>query len=330
MKEKSPADVPCAEVRAEAAAWVARLHGSSRSRAMEEGFQRWLKADAAHARAFELATEAWEIGGTIPRGALTSVADTSMNHTPRRTAKPYLALAAALSVVVTGALVYLRLAEPAVSTAVGEQRILTLADGSRIFLNTDTRLVVNDEPRRRHIRLDNGEALFDVAEDRTRPFVVTAGDREVVALGTSFVVRRDDQQLAVTLLEGKVAVAPVPSGDDGSPVPEASTVLLPGQRLVLAESEAPKLDQPSLESITAWRRGEIILDKTRLQEAIAEMNRYSELKLVIEEPEIADIRVSGIFRIGDSARFAHAVAQTYHLNVDRDGRRIVISAASGT
>jgi transmembrane sensor len=322
MKQLPQDGALSASVRAEAAAWVARLHGSERSRALEDGLKRWLKADPTHARAFELATEAWEIGGSIPGAALPRMADQFTDRRSERTpVRRSLALAAMLSVVVVGALVYLNRAEPVVSTALGEQRMLTLDDGSRIFLNTDTQLIVEETPARRHVRLDSGEALFDVAKDPRRPFVVTAGDKEVVALGTSFVVRRDTRQLAITLMEGKVAVS------SAVPDSKAETVLRPGQRLTFLDHTPPSLDEPELQDVTAWRRGEVILDNTRLQEAVEEMNRYSAVKLVVDDSRSAEIRVSGIFRAGDSARFARAVGETYHLDVDQQQRRIVISGA---
>jgi transmembrane sensor len=331
-QDKSPAPLS-ASVRAEAAAWVARLHGSDRSRALEAGFKRWLEADPAHAQAFELATEAWEIGGSIPGRALSPIAEPFLERRSARIiARPHLVVAAALGAVVVGTLLYSNHERPAVATNVGEQRMLTLDDGSRIFLNTDTRLFVQEEPARRHVQLETGEALFDVARNPARPFVVTAGDQEVVALGTSFVVRRDQQQLTVMLLEGKVAVAPVAASgaeaaDSTAENAGDETVLAPGQRLIFTDGSAPALDEPVLERVTAWRRGEVILDKTRLQDAADEMNRYSAIRIVIDDPAIADIRISGIFRAGDSARFARAVAETYGLSVDHEQRRIVLSGA---
>ncbi|MEJ0039666.1 MAG: FecR domain-containing protein [Gammaproteobacteria bacterium] len=305
-------------VRAEAAVWVARLHSSGRSRALESGLRKWLKADPAHTRAFELATEAWEIGGGIPGGALPRMADPFVDRQPGRfSRRSYFAVAAALSAVIVGATVFLSRSTPAVSTTVGEQRMLTLDDGTRIFLNTDTTLFVKEDATHRHVSLDTGEALFDVAKDPQRPFVVTAGDKEVVALGTSFVVRRDPRQLVVTLVEGRLRVT---AGGL-----KKETVLKSGQRLTFSERKPASIDEPPIDEVIAWRRGEIILDKTRLRDAVEEMNRYSAVKLVLDDPAAAEIRVSGIFRAGDSVRFAQAVGEAYHLSVDHEQRRIVIS-----
>jgi transmembrane sensor len=333
MKVDSSPAPRAASARAEAAAWVARLHGSGRSRALEAGFKRWLQADPEHVRAFEIATEAWEIGGSIPRGALPRIADpASGRRAPRALMRSCLPIAAALTTVVVGTLLYVNREQPAVTTNVGEQRMLTLDDGSRIFLNTDTRLFVQEEPARRHVRFDSGEALFDVTRNPARPFVVTVGDKEVVALGTSFVVRHDRERLAVTLVQGEVAVSPVSASraeaaESHGENQDRATVLTPGQRLTFADDHPPKLDEPALEKVTAWRRGEVILEKTRLQDAADEMNRYSAVKIVIDDALTGDIRVSGIFRAGDSVRFAQAVGETYHLPVHHDARRIVISGS---
>jgi transmembrane sensor len=208
--------------------------------------------------------------------------------------------------------------------------MFTLNDGTRILLNTDTRLILEESDSRRHVRLERGEALFEVTKDPMRPFVVTTGGKDVVALGTSFIVRHESNRLAVTLMEGRVAVSPVPALQTGAEVRTTGATndqvfLEPGQRLTVQGRELPVLDHPPLEIVAAWRRGEVVLENTRLQDAVEEMNRYSEFKLVIEDPSVADIRISGLFRTGDSVRFAHAVAETYRLAVKREPRRILIS-----
>lgn len=318
MEEQDTA--PLADsVRAEAAAWVAHIHSSSRSRALEAGLHKWLAADPAHARAFEIATEAWEIGGSIRSHAMPRVVDPFVEAPRKHVATRRLAIAATVLVALAGALFYLQQRTPLIATAVGEQRMLTLNDGTRIFLNTDTRLSVAEDAAQRRVQLARGEAWFDVARDPRRPFVVTAGDQQVVALGTDFVVRRESRQLTVTLVEGKVRVSPI------SPSAKSERVLMPGQRLMFVGRKPPQLDEPAIDKVTAWRRGEVIFDNTRLQDATAEMNRYSAVKLIIDDPHAADIRLSGIFRAGDSARFAQAVGETYHLAIVHEPGSIRIS-----
>lgn len=315
---------PSSVVRAEAAAWVARLHGSGRSRSLEAGLRLWLKADAAHARAFEIATEAWELGAGARGAAVTRMAAQGVEPAvPRQWGYGHAMAAVALFAVLGMTLFAGVWRDRFIVTAVGEQRVLTLADGSRIMLNTATRLAVRDEEAGRYVDLDQGEALFDVAHDPSRPFVVSAGGRQIVALGTSFVVRSQERQLTVTLMEGRVAVKPASGGAAG----QSEMLLSPGQRVTFEERDAPRVDKPVPEEVAAWRRGEVVLDRVRLRDAADEMNRYSRIKLQIVDPATGDMPVSGVFRAGDTQRFAKAVGEIYHLDVERRGEQILISGA---
>jgi transmembrane sensor len=292
---------------AEAGVWIARLHGDERDRDLEEAVRQWLQASPLNARAFELATEVWDDAANLRR-----LMPLVVNKQARRTHYS-VALAATVAMVLAAvAMLVVYLHPDGVSTGVGEQRMLTLNDGTRVYLNTATHIVVHYDRHSRRVELETGEALFDVVKATDRPFRVTAGDRQVTALGTSFVVRRDDQRLAVTLVEGKVTV-------------NQTFTLTPGQRLTLSPGGAARLDTPSLEKATAWRRGQVILDDTPLVSAVAEMNRYSPVKLVIEQPEAGNLLISGLFQVGDSASFARAVAATYGLTAINKGDRIVLA-----
>ena len=323
---------PSQHLCAEAAVWVARLHSSDRSIADEEGLRKWLAANPESREAFELATRAWELAGAITPQALPRLAHVHLaSGRPSKRlslSRPGWSLAVACSVVITAAILWIGQSRDVVSTAVGEQRTLTLQDGSRVALNTDTRLSVHFEKSRRLVEISSGEALFEVAKNPDWPFIVRAGNVEVRAVGTQFVVRRDEHRLAVTLMEGKVQVSEMPKGSSGDRsfdrLPEP-TVLIPGQRLVLADREKPSVDKPVIDDVTAWRRGDIVLDKTPLLAAAAEMNRYSELQIVVEGNAAEGIPLSGVFRAGDAVQFARAVAATYGLQLSSEPSRLVLS-----
>lgn len=303
---------------AEAAAWIALLHGPERTPAAEQGLKRWLAEDELHRRAFELATETWnESRASVRRGAKVKlILPGEAAVSPRRHARWPLAAAAAVAALVAGAALYFH--QPEVSTGVGERRILALEDGTQVHLNTATRIVVEYDKRRRYVRLQAGEALFEVAPHPDRPFVVAAGDRQVTALGTAFVVRRDSDRVAVTLVEGKVAVA---GEDDRTPV-----ALDPGERITYSRAATPpRRDRPEIDKLTAWQNGKVHISDLTLSEAIDEMNRYSAMQLAVEGEAASKIRLSGVFRTGDFDSFANAVAQTHGLAIRRDGRRIVLS-----
>ncbi|MBL8267407.1 FecR family protein, partial [Steroidobacter sp.] len=181
-------DNPSAAVRAEAAAWLARLHGPGRDAEFEAGLQRWLREKPANARAFERMTDSWELATSVAAGQF-----------PRRTVRerpaPSLRWALAAGVAVIGMLVavavHLMTRAPSYATLIGEQRTVRLDDGSRISLNSLSRIVVDYSSRQRLVRLEEGEAYFEVASNPRRPFVVVAGNREVTAVGTTFTVRHE-------------------------------------------------------------------------------------------------------------------------------------------
>jgi len=313
----SQADVTPALI-AEAAAWISVLHGPRRTAEMERGFAQWLKTSVGHQRAFEEATQIWEESRAVPRPL--SLRRSPVDHTTWVARRSYLWRAAAclvLAVIVT----WFVAGNPAVTTGIGEQRVLTLDDGTRVILNTHSRMVVSYDSKLRQVELTEGEALFEVAKRPDWPFVVTAGEHQVRALGTSFAVRRDSNRVAVTLVEGRVAVT---SRADGAGAAQA-TNLVPGERVTLLDGAAPRIDKPQVDKVLAWQRREVAFDNTALADAIAEMNRYSRVPLVAHDKSMARIRVTGLFRAGDSSSFARAVADVFQLRVVEEPERIVLS-----
>jgi transmembrane sensor len=303
---------------AEASAWLARLQSTVRTPAAEAGFKTWLAADPTHARAFARVTDTWDI---IPGAALLSRA--SVSARPRSKRMPIaIAACAALLAMVVGLASWLP-RDPVYRTAVGEQQTITLADGTRITLNTDSRLVVSYDAAQRRVRLTHGEALFEVAKRPQWPFVVQAGDEQVKALGTTFVVRRDPDRLAVSLIEGRVEVTR--HAAMLVPGPVDPLVLSPGERVTLhADGAVRTLDRPRVEAMTAWRRGEVMFDDVALADAVAELNRYGGTRVHVRDPALQQLRVSGVFSTRDPAEFARAIAQLHHLHIDGSGADVTI------
>lgn len=301
----------------EAAVWITLLRSPDRTEKVERGFKRWLTANSDHVAAFEKVSTAWEATGALPRGPFPRLSRWQRAGFRQGFFQAATAVAAMAIVMIVGELIYQRSA--GIATEIGEQRMLTLQDGTRVYLNTDSRVVVNYDKRQRAVELKSGEAFFEVAKKPPNwPFVVTVDGRQITALGTAFVVRRDSNRVSVTLLEGKVAVLPTP---------EPSTPMIPlspGQRLVLADNRPPKVDEPSIEKVTAWRSGYVDVVEVSLADAVAEMNRYSRLNVIVAEPETAAIPISGIFRAGDITSFANAVAESYGLEVVEKTDRIVL------
>jgi len=311
---------PSPAARAEAAAWVARLHGPNRTQDVEAGFRRWLAESPERGAAFELLTDTWEKSANLRRHPAEQVASWQAVGFRVTLSRAALACCVIAILAVVGTLLYLH--TNAVSTAIGEQRTLALEDGTRVYLNTNSRAVVHYDKTARRVELQSGEALFEVAKRPDWPFIVTAGDRQIRALGTEFIVRRDASDLTVTLVEGKVTVATIQR--ENGPSPKDARVMSPGQRLTFAQSATPKLDLPPLDRVTAWQRGLVSFDATPLADAIADMNRYNRVRIVVVASSASAIRVSGIFRAGDTANFAQAIARTYHLKARSEVGEIVL------
>jgi transmembrane sensor len=308
-------------IRAQAAVWVTDLHGPERSPELEAGVRRWLAEDPRHAQAFELATEAWQRSGNLPvhleepRPAVPLAASLRRRQSPRA-ARFGLAGAAGLTLVVATAFYLLK--DPSLSTGYAEQKTVELSDGTEVTLNANSRVSVDYTDRVRQVTLERGEALFNVTKHQSRPFVVIIGSRKVIALGTTFEVRREDaaeHSFTVTLIEGRVAIEPL-AGPDLLPLESVDAILLnSGQRLRFTANLPDSVDSPAIDKVTAWRHGQLIFEDTSIREAAKEFNRYGRRRLSIDASVPDAIRVGGVFRIGDPDSFAHAMANAYRLRV---------------
>jgi transmembrane sensor len=313
-------------IRKRAAGWVTDLHGPDRNAELDHRIRLWIAEDPRHAAALERATDDWEDSGHMyaHRPGLDSIA---RRRARPKAAGPALVGMGALCVAIVAAVYLLR--DDTLKTGPAEQRTVQLSDGTDVALNANTRLIVRYDAHVRKVVLVSGEALFSVIKHQPRPFVVVIGGRKVVALGTSFLVRREDPSasaFAVTLVEGRVAIEPT-SWPNVLPATAVTGLKLlnPGERLRFEGDSAPKEDSPSIERVTAWQRGQLIFDDTSLSEAAAEFNRYGTLKLIIDDPRLEKLRVGGVFRIGDPSSFARAMANTYHLHAIEGDRTIVLT-----
>jgi transmembrane sensor len=310
-------------IEAEAAAWLARLNGGARTAATDQAYQAWLAADPAHVAAAERAQAIWE---KLP-GVGEMIEDQEPIHQPihrpMRSRVPMIAaLAAAAAIVVV--IPFAAGHDVTYETRVGELRTINLSDGSRVSLNTGTRVVVDYRRGERRVRLEQGEAFFEVAKNPERPFLVTAGDETVRALGTAFLVKRSGEDVAVTLVEGKVEVRA-----QGARKVLSKAVLTPGQRLTVQHENGLAYDRPAIEAVTAWRRGEAVFDNATLLSAAAELNRYGMNRVVVADPEVGSLRISGVFSTRDPAEFAAVASQVHGLKVDKNANGVIVLKRPG-
>ena len=201
------------------------------------------------------------------------------------------------------------------ATAIGQRRDVILSDGSKVTLNTGSLIEVRYSPGRRDVKLYSGQALFQVAKNPDRPFVVWAHDRQVTALGTAFDVRiRGDGRIQVLLVEGHVRVDPVrPKGIERIIPALARTDLTAGEQLLTQASGDADVVTADVERETAWNRGVLIFRDDSVGDAVREVNRYSLVPIVVDDPGVASLKVSGVFPTANRDDFIAALEALYPL-----------------
>jgi transmembrane sensor len=209
-------------------------------------------------------------------------------------------------------------------TKVGERREVRLDDGSVVTLNTGSLLEVAYNPARRDVRLLRGQALFRVAHNKAWPFVVSAGDRQVTAVGTAFDVRVDGTRVRVVLLEGKVRVDPVRREGLERLIPQLTAEdLAPGQQLVASAGDREvTIAAADIQRAVSWRSGQVIFRDDTLGGAVAELNRYSETRILVDDPKIAALKVSGVFNTDRPENFVAAVTTFYPIKAAQTARGV--------
>ncbi|WP_407353904.1 FecR family protein [Luteimonas sp. R10] len=341
MKWKAP---PMAEdIDEEAARWSEVLREAGDEPSVREAFDSWRLRSPAHAAAFRRAKRARALAGAVADAPeIMALRRETMARAPgaHRGVRTYgLSIAASLfAVALVGALVVWPGASRRIyegvqgavagnvhETGVGQRAVVTLEDGSVVTLNTDSRVSVHYEPGARAITLERGQALFKVAPDRARPFVVTADGRQVTALGTEFEVHVSGRLFEVTLLEGRVAV----TRDHAGTAPPME--LRPGQKLVAVAAEPPQVRAADVKREVSWRHGQVVFEDERLADAVAEMNRYSRSQVVLGDARLASLKISGAFNTGDTATFVEALTAYFPIErAERAGDTIVLKPRAPT
>lgn len=217
------------------------------------------------------------------------------------------------------------------STPIGGLETISLADGSRVTLNTDTRIRVDLGEKERRLELSKGEAFFVVAKDATRPFVVYVDNKRVRAVGTQFSVRRDADDIQVVVTEGRVRLehaAVIPPIEDLVRVPPPATLLTAGAIARTAKSEVlvQERSAPDAEQLLSWRSGYLVFEGTPLADAAAEFNRYNTQKIVIDDPALAALRIGGNFRSNNTDAFLWLLKSGFHVEAEEDGARVILRA----
>lgn len=336
---------------AEAASyWYVRRDGRDLSVGEQAEFDCWMQESPVHAKQFARMATAWNLYGDHENDpGLAALRSAALAHPPsyrRRLWQVAVGGLAAASLVAgitllgpayrvtdtietashDGAPNAASLPDSTHATRKGEMRTVVLADGSKVTLNTDSEVRVAFSAQRRIVNLVHGQALFEVAHDAARPFVVEAADRNVTALGTVFEVRLDPGRMEVTLVEGNVVVDRQASAN-AVRTHLTPTMLRPGQELVAELGSAQRVVAVDIGTKLRWREGFVEFADEPLGEAVAEINRYSNRPVVVADERLAAQRISGVFRTGDPTRFVAIVGEILPIEVQARLDRIELTSA---
>ena len=304
-------------VTRQAAAWFARLRADDVSSADRQAFETWLRADLEHRAAYESFERFWS--GTGRYAGEAQIARV-IKESARRPGRLTWAVAASLAILaVAAAWLSPRLRDSAGvhQTEVGELHTIALQDDSRVTLNTDTRIRVDYADSHRRVWLERGQAYFKVAKDETRPFEVRTRNGVIHALGTEFDVYEQGETVLVTLVEGKVSIRQAGAAD--APTPSRNDrILLPGEQATLSPGKPATVEPVPAEGGIVWLEGKLVFDDEPLAYAVAQANRYSTRRIVLATAPLGNLRISGVFRAGETEEFAHAISSYFPVRAQRE------------
>lgn len=312
-------------IHEQASLWVFRLHAEDCT-AIECGeFQRWLAKAPTHLQAYQKAESLWQSfshahGQPHPHIELarSQLRQAQRQRYRQQTRSRRLAVAASLLLAIGSApFGWDWLNTETYTTAKGQRAEITLNDGSRIELNTDSQMRVNYAWQARQVTLERGEALFSVAHDPGKPFVVIAALGRIRDIGTHFNVRQWHGDTTVSVLEGEVAVSTETS-------PTAQN-LLPGQQLQYdSHGGLSALAEFDNKAVTAWRDGLLVFNNTALSEALEQLSRYHAIELKIADPKLGGLKVSGNFPSNDLGRALEVITTALPVKVIRKTPTLIV------
>jgi len=354
-------DEPINKALVEAAAWC--VHLSEAEMQTTPDFEAWLQADSAHGEAWARVEPNWNIFKAhsatpevlaLRQAALADAHNVARQRgassqglrelTPKRATKQLLFTLGAAASVLLAASVWYFLRPEIYRTHVGEQRVVALADGSKVQLDSASELSIDYSSRERNLTLSRGQARFDVAHDAARPFIVTAGAKKVVATGTAFNIDMLGTRVLVTLIEGDVLILPRNStnldqsiaafaqsrlagnsGAGGVNLARGTVELVPGQELVSSADGTSQVSGTNVARVTAWQKGQLLFDDETLSSVIERVNRYAAKPIVMTDESIRELRISGVFDTHDIPGFITTI--THYLPLSATVRQNTIELA---
>jgi transmembrane sensor len=352
MTERFTATGFNSQIYEEASVWFVEMRAGDVDAAGRQRFDAWVRKSPEHLRAYLEISEIWDDAPlvdeaqsvaadeliakaragaeVVPFGgpSVNTPAPGASRQTslPRFRARGRWAAAAAVGAIACGLAAFLgyrHFREPEYSTGIGEQRVLTLADGTRVELNSRTRLTIRFTDERRDVELNEGQAMFTVAKDARRPFVVLSRNLTVRAVGTAFDVNQQGTNTTVTVVDGRVAV-----GTPGSASP--APVMVDAGEQVTAPVQVHKplrAARVNVSAATAWTHGELVFEGSRLADVIEEFNRHNERQIVLADPALQDLEISGVYASTDPDLFIRFMRAQPHVRVEETPGSVVITSS---
>lgn len=334
------------DIDAKAREWMSHLYSGEITERGRAGFQAWLAESPDHQAAFQLLNDLWTSLDRVPhiesclvdsrlieRGRFAPLPDASNVAKPaawrtvlQRAATVRIAAALVAGIAAIAALATLQIAgradEHHFATQVGEVRTLDLDDGSKLVLRPDTAILTAISGEQRHVAIERGGAYFDVSRDESRPFVVSAGSVDVRVRGTAFDVLKGPSSVTVSVTHGHVAV----SDRADPPHSGAHTVELTGgqQLTVQADGTFGAIVEFDSQRVLGWRDGRFSYDNARLEDIVADVNRYRTEKIVIEDAALEDLRITTMFRADNVDQMLAGIQATEPVIVVRSSSAITI------
>ena len=309
----------------EANAWIVRLEEGGASSATLAEFETWRKQSAQHEEAFERLSRFWgEVEAIEKLGdyAHSDAARDGMRHMRmirrvRIACGAGLGAVAASLVAIVGVNIYditfgvNRPFEGAFQTARGEQETIALPDGSTVILNTQSALHVAYQRGNRTLRLERGEAFFEVASNRKRPFTVQTPQGDVTAVGTAFSIKLQAEALGVTVSEGRVLLGAQPDA--------AAIEVFAGQaaRIGNGVETVLQVSDGAINKALDWRDGVLTFEGETLETVISEISRYTDVNIEISDEGLKSVRIVAYYKIGGIERLFEALELMANVNVER-------------
>jgi transmembrane sensor len=326
----------------EASAWFVEFRAEDVTGEARERFIEWLRRSPEHIQAYLEVAGSWaELPSEDPEGRIdvaalidrarkdqnvvalerlqspglpsastcveASVSAPAVARSRSSHRRQYLVAAAAVAAFAITSAAFVLTHVGVYTTGIGEQRTIALADGSTVELNARSRIRLRLESHQRNVALLEGQALFHVAKDAGRPFIVQAGETQVRAVGTEFDVNRKATATVITVVEGRVSVstpaiaAQLPptlgSGASGAVVPVV--LVSAGEQLTVTAQTVSRPKPADAAAATAWVQKRLMFEETPLSDVADEFNRYNTLPLIIEDPQVQHLRISGIYSSTD-------------------------------